>query len=97
MDIELMQNNAQDAASLLKCLANPSRLLLLCALVTRSHTVGELVDLTGLSQSAVSQHLAGLRERGIVATRREAKRVFYSLDNPEVRKILETMHELYCD
>jgi DNA-binding transcriptional ArsR family regulator len=96
MDIELMRDNAQDASALLKSLANPSRLLVLCALVTREHTVGELEELTGLSQSAVSQHLARLRDEQIVATRRDAQRVFYSLENPGVQAVLETMHGLYC-
>jgi DNA-binding transcriptional ArsR family regulator len=96
MDIELMRDNAQDASALLKSLANPSRLLVLCALVTREHTVGELEELTGLSQSAVSQHLARLRDEQIVATRRDAQRVFYSLENPGVQAVLETMYGLYC-
>jgi len=96
MDIELMRDNAQEASALMKSLANPSRLLVLCALVTREHTVGELEELTGLSQSAVSQHLARLRDEQIVATRRDAQRVFYSLENPGVQAVLETMHGLYC-
>ena len=96
MDIELMRDNAQEASALMKSLANPSRLLVLCALVTREHTVGELEELTGLSQSAVSQHLARLRDEQIVATRRDAQRVFYSLENPGVQALLETMHGIYC-
>ena len=91
-----MRDNAQEASALMKSLANPSRLLVLCALVTREHTVGELEELTGLSQSAVSQHLARLRDEKIVATRRDAQRVFYSLENPGVQAVLETMHGLYC-
>ena len=91
-----MRDNAQEASALMKSLANPSRLLVLCALVTREHTVGELEALTGLSQSAVSQHLARLRDEQIVATRRDAQRVFYSLENPGVQAVLETMHGLYC-
>ena len=91
-----MQENAQEASALLKSLANPSRLLVLCALVSREHTVGELEALTGLSQSAISQHLARLRESGLVATRRDAQRIFYSLHNDEVRAVLGTLHGLYC-
>ena len=90
-----MRDNAQEASALLKSLANPSRLLVLCALVTREHTVGELEELTGLSQSAVSQHLARLRDEQIVTTRRDAQRVFYSLENPGVQAVLETIHGLY--
>ena len=96
MDMAAMEQNARQAADLLKYLANPSRLLVLCALVTREHTAGELEALTDLGQPAVSQHLGKLRRAGIVSTRREAQRVIYSLSNPEVRTLLETLHELYC-
>jgi DNA-binding transcriptional ArsR family regulator len=91
-----MQDNAEAAAGLLKSLANPSRLMVLCALVSREHTVGELEELTGLSQSAISQHMARLREAEIVSTRREAQRIFYSLDNAAVRAVLEALHGIYC-
>ena len=96
MEVELMRNNAEEASALLKSLANPNRLLLLCALVNREHTVGELEMLTGLSQSALSQHLARLREEQIVSTRREAQRIFYALEDPGARALLETMHQIYC-
>ena len=96
MDIELMQANAAQASALLKSLSNPSRLLVLCALVTREHTAGELEELTGISQSAISQHLARLRDDDMVDTRRDAQRIFYSLKNQAVRSVLETLHGLYC-
>lgn len=91
-----MQMKAGEAAAMLKALANPSRLLVLCALVTREHTVGELEALTGLSQSAISQHLARLRDSEMVRTRREAQLVYYSLENPDVTAILRTVHDIYC-
>lgn len=91
-----MQENSREAAALLKLLGNPSRLLVLCALVTREHTVGELETLTGLGQSAISQHLARLREAEIVTTRREAQRIFYALDDEVVQALLETLHAIYC-
>jgi DNA-binding transcriptional ArsR family regulator len=96
MDLEMMQANALKAAALLKSLANPSRLMVLCALITREYTVSELEELTGLSQSALSQHLARLRDEDIVSSRRDAQRVFYRLSNPHVAAILETMHGIYC-
>ncbi len=96
MNIEMMQVNADLAAGMLKSLANPSRLLVLCALVNREHTVGELESLTGLSQSAVSQHLARLRDEDIVSTRRQGQRIFYSLEREEVKALLETLHGIYC-
>lgn len=91
-----MQANAAQASALLKSLSNPSRLLVLCALVTREHTAGELEALTGISQSAISQHLARLRDDDMVDTRRDAQRIFYSLKNQAVRAVLETLHGLYC-
>jgi DNA-binding transcriptional ArsR family regulator len=96
MNLNAMQNNVEEASSLLKTLANTSRLQVLCALVTREHTVRELEVLTGLSQPAISQHLARMREEEIVSTRRDAQKIFYSLHKPEVRAILETLHDLYC-
>lgn len=96
MDIELIQANAAQASALLKSLSNPSRLLVLCALVTREHTAGELEELTGISQSAISQHLARLRSDDMVDTRRDAQRIFYSLKNQAVKAVLETLHEIYC-
>ncbi len=96
MDPELMRGNAAQATALLKSLANPNRLLVLCALATREYTVGELEELTGLSQSAISQHLARLREEQIVSTRRDAQRVHYALDNAEVKAVLDTLHGIYC-
>lgn len=95
-DLETLQENAAKASALLKSLANPSRLMVLCALVSREHTVTELETLTGLSQSALSQHLARLRDENIVTTRRDAQRVFYRLSNPNVTAILETMYGIYC-
>jgi DNA-binding transcriptional ArsR family regulator len=97
MDLAAMQRNVGEASDLLKSLANPSRLLVLCALLTREHTVGELEALTGLSQSAISQHLARLRDSELVATRRDAQRVFYSLTDPNVRALLQTLHGIYCE
>lgn len=91
-----MQANAAQASALLKSLSNPSRLLVLCALVTREHTAGELEELTGISQSAISQHLARLRDDDMVDTRRDAQRIFYSLKNQAARAVLETLHGLYC-
>jgi|SRR5690606_2566419 DNA-binding transcriptional ArsR family regulator len=96
MDIEQMQANAGEATELLKILANPSRLMVLCALVTREHTAGELEELVGLSQSAVSQHLAKLRLQNIVATRRDGQKIYYSITDGKARALLETLHDTYC-
>ncbi|RLQ21033.1 ArsR family transcriptional regulator [Seongchinamella sediminis] len=91
-----MQQNAGSAAELLKDLSHPGRLLVLCALVTREHTVGELEALTGLGQSALSQHLARLRDGGLVTTRREAQRIFYAISDGKAQIMLEALHRIYC-
>lgn len=96
MDLSIMRENAAQASALLKSLSNPSRLMVLCALVNREHTVGELEEITGLSQSAISQHMARLRDEKIVSTRREAQWIYYSLADDAVKAILATMHDLYC-
>jgi len=91
-----MEKNAESASSLLKSMANPNRLMVLCALVTREHTVSELEAMVGLSQSALSQHLAKLRDESIVSARRDGTRIYYSLENADVRRLLEVMHDIYC-
>ncbi len=95
-DLEVMQSNASEAARLLKVLANPNRLMIVCMLLETELSVGQLNQKLPLSQSALSQHLAVLREEGLVATRKEAQVVYYRLAKPEVRKILAVLYEFYC-
>ncbi len=96
MDPEAMRVHAADAARLLKVLANDKRLMLLCLLVEREHSVGELNARVALSQSALSQHLAVLREDGLVGTRREAQTIYYSLAPGPAQQVIATLHDLYC-
>ncbi len=91
-----MLPHAGRAASLLKALANEQRLMILCHLVPGPLSVGELNERLPLSQSALSQHLGILRESGIVATRREAQSIIYSLPPGVATRILELLHEKYC-
>ena len=91
-----IQSSAKQASILLKAMSNERRLLILCYLSEGEHSVGELCALVGLSQSALSQHLAKLRHDGLVATRRSAQTVYYSVAAGEVECILQTLHELYC-
>jgi DNA-binding transcriptional ArsR family regulator len=93
---EQMSAHAADAARLLKALANENRLMILCLLVGGERTVGEINAQLDLSQSALSQHLAVLREDGLVRTRRDAQSVVYSLPNGPAQRIIETLHGLYC-
>ena len=84
------------AAGFLKQLANPNRLVILCELLRGERSVGELEEVVGLSQSALSQHLARLRAARLVATRREAQTIYYALADPGVSKIIGALYELYC-
>ena len=96
-DPDAMRAHSDDAARLLKVLANPQRLRVLCLLVGDELTVGQLNDqLPDLSQSALSQHLARLREERLVATRREAQSVRYSLPPGPAQAIIATLHGVYC-
>ena len=89
--------HAAEATSLLKVLANQVRLLTLCHLAESGElSVGELVQRVGLSQSALSQHLAKLREEGLVATRKDAQTVFYRVCDPKAEQLLALLHDLFC-
>ncbi len=96
MQIEEMQTQASKAVGLLKALANENRLLILCHLQERELSVGEINDSLGLSQSALSQHLAILRRDGLVTTRKAAQTVFYSLKSEEVRAVISFLPCRYC-
>ena len=87
---------ANEAARLLTALANERRLAILCQLVEREHSVGELVASVGLTQSALSQHLAKLRAAGIVATRRDAQTIYYRLASPAAGSVMATLADIYC-
>lgn len=91
-----MRRHADEAAELLKALANGQRLRILCILVEGERSVGELNEQLDLSQSALSQHLARLREEGLVHTRREAQNVFYSLAEGPAGRLIGALHEIYC-
>lgn len=97
MDFDAMQSNAKDAVSLLKGLANESRLMIMCVLSEGEVSVGQLNERIKLSQSALSQHLAVLREQGLVQTRRESQTIFYRLEDTAAMTIIELLHEVYCE
>lgn len=92
-----LEPRAAEAAALLRLLANPHRLLILCALVEGEASVGQLQARLPLSQSALSQHLARLREAGVVATRRAAQQIFYALPPGPVTAVMATLHRVYCE
>lgn len=96
MDINDLKENAQRASELLKAMSNEKRLMILCYLAEGEKSVGEMETLVGLSQSALSQHLARLRRDGLVQTRRESQTIYYSLCGGEAGAVMETLHSLYC-
>jgi DNA-binding transcriptional ArsR family regulator len=96
-DPVLLADRAAEVAAVLKALGNPRRLLILCDLAQRgSATPGELAARAGLSQSALSQHLALMRDEGLVTYRREAQTLWYRIADPRVQDLLETLYALWC-
>lgn len=95
IDAEAMARNAGAAAQLLKQLANEKRLMILCALVEGEQSVGALNAAVALSQSALSQHLARLREAGLVSTRRDGQLIYYALAGDKAPAVLQLLHVLY--
>jgi len=96
MDAQDLQASAAQASKLLKAMSNERRLMVLCHLGGGERSVGELERLVGLSQSALSQHLARLRRDGLVTTRREAQTIYYSLASADVEAVIATLYGLYC-
>lgn len=95
-DLIELQRRSREAAALLKALANPDRLMLLCHLLEQERTVAELGQTTGIAQPSLSQQLGVLRQEALVATRREGKHVHYRVASPAVPALLQALHRLYC-
>lgn len=96
LELEHMHESAEKACVLLKAMANESRLMILCQLARGEMSVSELQDFIGLSQSALSQHLAILRERQLVTTRRDGQQIYYSLASGEAAAVIRTLYQQYC-
>ena len=96
-DIERLQESAGQAAALLQAVGYPNRLLVLCLLIAQGEmSVGALNEAVELSPSALSQHLARMREEGLVTYRREAQTLYYRIDNPNVAKLIATLKDIFC-
>jgi DNA-binding transcriptional ArsR family regulator len=96
-ELHQFEAKAAEAAQMLKLLANEHRLLILCRLSAEGEmSVGELARAVGLGQSALSQHLAKMREEGLLATRREAQTVFYRVADADVARLLKMLKSMYC-
>jgi len=96
MKITELNSRAESAEHLLKSMANRYRLMVLCELHGGERSVGALLSEVGLSQSALSQHLARLRADGLVTTRRESQTIYYALASDHVVRIIALLHQLYC-
>jgi len=96
LDIQQLRTNADAAGQLLKALANPDRLLLLCQLSQGERNVSELESLLGIQQPTLSQQLAVLRREGLVTTRREGKQIHYRISSPAALAVIDTLYQLFC-
>ena len=96
LDIARMREAADKATAVLRALANADRLLLLCQLSQGEMAVSDLETLLDIHQPTLSQQLGVLRNEGLVTTRRDGKRIFYSVADPKVLQILATLYQLYC-
>ena len=96
MNISELQSQAHQVTTLLKAMGNERRFLILCYLVDGERSVGELERLVGLSQSALSQHLARLRRDGLVQTRRSAQTIYYSLQGNLPIGVMQALHQVFC-
>ncbi|VVT10409.1 Transcriptional regulator (modular protein) [Rhizobium sp. EC-SD404] len=94
-DAEALKLKSDEAADLLSAMSNAKRLLILCNLVEGEMPVGQLAETVGLSQSALSQHLAKLRARKLVSTRRDAQTIYYSIASESVYQVLETIGDIF--
>ncbi len=95
-DLKAFEESAAAAAKLLRSLANERRLMILCQLGDEELSVGALQARLGLSQSALSQHLALLREEGVLAARRDGRTIFYRIADPAAVRVIATLAEIFC-
>jgi DNA-binding transcriptional ArsR family regulator len=91
-----LQANAERASEVLKAIANGVRLMLVCQLAEGPKSVNQLQSSVGISQSAVSQHLALLREHHVVEAHRRGQSVYYVLASKEIAALMKTLHEQFC-
>jgi ArsR family transcriptional regulator len=94
--LSALEERAEYVSAKLALVANPRRLLILCELATGEKSVGALQAKVGLGQSALSQHLARLREAGMVATRREAQTIYYRIGDPEIEALMSALYDAFC-
>lgn len=96
VNVSAMKASADDACALLKALANPHRLMIVCALIDGEQSVGALAQMLGGRETLASQHLSLLRRDGLVAARRDGQTIYYGLQGGQARALVETLSRLFC-
>lgn len=97
IDLSALQQSAGKAAALLRAVGNERRLMLLCLLIEQGEmTAGQLAEGVGLSASASSQHLAKMRDEGLITFRRESQTLHYRIADPSVRRLIKLLRDIYC-
>lgn len=96
LDFQIMRESVASASSLMKVLANADRLLLLCKLSQHELCVGELEEMLDIRQPTLSQQLTVLRDEGLVATRRDGKRIYYSISSEPAKAVLQVLYQQFC-
>ncbi|RJG05698.1 transcriptional regulator [Noviherbaspirillum cavernae] len=96
LDLDKLRGAASQACGLLKTLANPDRLLLLCQLSQGEYCVSELEELLGIRQPTLSQQLGVLRDEELVITRRDGKQIYYALGSDDARAVIQVLYQRYC-
>jgi DNA-binding transcriptional ArsR family regulator len=96
-DPQMLEKKATEVADILRALANERRLMILCKLVEWGEgNVTTLAEAVGLSQSALSQHLARMREEGLITFRRESQTLWYRIADPRIEQLFASLHDLFC-
>ncbi len=96
MNPRTLEESAERASAFLKSLGNAHRLRILCFIMEQERPVGDLAEAAGLSQSGVSQHLARMRQEGLITSRREGQTVYYQLADRNVRRMLKLLESMFC-
>jgi DNA-binding transcriptional ArsR family regulator len=96
LNVNEMRKNVENSSAFLKLLSNPTRLLILCNLIESERCVGDLEKDLNISQSALSQHLSKMRDKGIVKSEKQGQHVFYSISDSDVVDIINVLYKLFC-
>ena len=96
LNVNEMRKNVENSSAFLKLLSNPTRLMILCNLIESERCVGDLEKDLNISQSALSQHLSKMRDKGIVKSEKQGQHVFYSISDSDVEVIINVLYKLFC-